>query len=43
SPVASIPAATLVCASLSHVTADRLPPRKRLRGSPTISLYKETV
>ncbi|GJV90370.1 hypothetical protein Tco_1538183 [Tanacetum coccineum] len=43
SPATSFPAATPVRASLSLVVADYLPPCKRLRGSPAVSLHEETV
>ncbi|GJS34603.1 hypothetical protein Tco_0532985 [Tanacetum coccineum] len=43
SPATSLLAAALVRASLSHVADDRLPPRKRLRGSLVVSLHEETV
>ncbi|GJS76826.1 putative reverse transcriptase domain-containing protein [Tanacetum coccineum] len=43
SPTASMPTATLVHASLSPMDSDRLPPHKRLRGSPVVSLYEEIV
>ncbi|GJW02916.1 hypothetical protein Tco_1561772 [Tanacetum coccineum] len=43
SPAASMPTAALVRASLSPMDSDRLPPHKRLRGSPVVSLYEETV
>ncbi|GJQ94192.1 putative reverse transcriptase domain-containing protein [Tanacetum coccineum] len=40
---ASVLIAALVCASLLAVAVDRLPPCNRLRGSPVVSLYKDTV
>ncbi|GJS00252.1 hypothetical protein Tco_0316760 [Tanacetum coccineum] len=43
SPATLLPAVAPVRASLSHMAVDRLPPRKRLRGSPTVSLHEETV
>nr|GEU62309.1 hypothetical protein [Tanacetum cinerariifolium] len=39
----SLPAASPVLAFLSFTPADRLPPRKRFRGSPTISYQDATV
>ncbi|GJX50607.1 putative reverse transcriptase domain-containing protein, partial [Tanacetum coccineum] len=43
SPATLLPAVSPVRASLLHMVVDRLPPRKKLRGSPTISLHDEIV
>nr|GEV10185.1 putative reverse transcriptase domain-containing protein [Tanacetum cinerariifolium] len=43
SPATSLPTASPVHASLSLVVADCLPPCKRLRGSPAVSLHEETI
>nr|GEU83353.1 putative reverse transcriptase domain-containing protein [Tanacetum cinerariifolium] len=43
SPTTSLPATASSLTVLSSVPADRLPPRKRYRGSPTISYQDATI